>query len=124
MPCCDILIAYPIHSRDNVNKSYDRRIEHLRKHYSANQIGSYTTQGFKLLRIGLCDEDAANFLQDLPEPTFCVKISILRTGDILYANKKVTKEWVAPPQDKNLKQIYWSASQLEKWQPILTTSRT
>lgn len=116
MTCFDITIAYPIHERTNVNKSYDKHIDHLRKHYNANLLGTFVQNGEKHLRIALCDLDAANFLRDVPQPTYCIRIHLLRTGKILYTNRKSLWEWTPPPQDPILKKVYWSASQLEKWQ--------
>ncbi len=117
MVCFDIVIGYPVSSRWESNRAFDARIEHLRKHYRADGLGEAYEGDLKLVRLALCDEDAVAFLRDVPNPTFCLSIAILRTNTLLYTNYKVTGQYTKPPQHPLLKQVYWTASKLQKWQP-------
>jgi hypothetical protein len=118
MVCFDIVLAYPISPREASNQVFAQRIEHLRKHYRADSLGELYQGGLKLTRFAICDEDAIAFLRDVPNPTFCLSIALLRTDTLLYSNYKVTGQTRKPPQDSLLKQVYWTASKLEKWQPV------
>jgi len=119
MVCFDIEIAYPVSERRQTNQTYERRIEHLRHHYRADPLSQEFYGAYKHLRFALCDEDAVSFLRDVPQPTFCVSIKLLRSDSFLYSNGKYTKRWIKAPKHLLLKKIYWTASSLEKWQPRL-----
>jgi hypothetical protein len=118
MVCFDIVIGYPVSSRRESNSTFDTRIEHLRKHYRADSLGEAYEEGLKLIRFAICDEDAIAFLRDVPSPTFCLSIALLRKDTLLYTNYKATGQYTKPPQHPLLKQVYWTASKLEKWQPL------
>ena len=120
MVCFDIEIAYPISERYQTNRTYERRIEHLRDHYRGDLLSQRFEGNLKLVRFALCDEDGVAFLRDLPQPTFCVSIKVLRTDVYLYTNYKHTKQVCTPPKHLLLKKIFWTASSLEKWQPLIS----
>jgi hypothetical protein len=120
MVCFDIVLAYPLSPRHASNEVFAQRIEHLRKHYGADSLGEAYQGNLKLTRFAVCDEDAIAFLRDVPHPTFCVSIFLLRTTTPLYTNYKATGHYIKPPQHLLLKKVYWTASKLEKWQPIQT----
>jgi hypothetical protein len=86
MVCFDIVLAYPVSSRWQSNEAFAGRIEHLRKHYRADTLGEAYDEGLKLIRFAICDEDAVAFLRDVPSPTFCLSIAMLRTNTLLYTN--------------------------------------
>ena len=117
MVCFDIVLAYPLSSRHRANEVFDQRLEHLRKHYRADSLGELYEGGLKLTRFAICDEDAVAFLRDVPNPTFCISITLLRSDTLLYSNYKATGQSIRPPQHLLLKQVYWTAAKLEKWQP-------
>ncbi len=117
MVCFDIELAYPLSQRNESNLAYEQRLEHLRKHYRADGIETTYKKNLKVVRFAVCDEDAIGFLRDVPPPTFCLSIKILRTDVYLYKNYKATGQYVYPPHLLLLKQVYWKASQLQKWQP-------
>lgn len=117
MVCFDIEIACPVSERNQTNQTYERRIEHLRRHYRGDPLSHRFEGSLKILRFALCDEDAIAFLRDVPQPTFCVSIKILRTNVYLYTNRKYTKQSCVPPKHLLLKKMFWTASSLEKWQP-------
>lgn len=119
MVCFDIEIAYPVSERYQTNQTFERRIEHLRHHYRGDPLSQRFEGGFKHLRFAFCDEDTFAFLRDVPQPTFCVSIKLLRSDLYLYHNFKYTKQYVKPPRHLLLKKIFWTASSLEKWQPVL-----
>lgn len=115
MVCFTITIAYPLSSRERNNLVYEQRLEHLRKHYSADAIGQSYEGNEKYMTFALCDEDAVAFLRDLPQPTICISIRILRSDLLLYSNYTRTGTFVQPPRHLLLKKVYWRASQLQKW---------
>jgi hypothetical protein len=116
MVCFDVEIAYPLNKRTNVNQTFERRIEHLRRHHRGDILCQSFQGNLKHIRLAFCDEDTIAFLRDVPQPTFCVKIKLLRSDLFLYSNFKYTNTWVKPPKHLLLKKIYWTASSLEKWQ--------
>ncbi len=118
MVCFDVEIAYPISSRFQTNQTFERRIEHLRKHHRGDPLSQSFQGNLKHIRLAFCDEDAVAFLRDVPQPTFCVSIKLLRSDLLLYSNFKYTTTWVKPPRHPLLKKIYWTASSLEKWQTL------
>jgi hypothetical protein len=115
MVCFELEIAYPLQSREDSNLTYLERIHHLSKHYRADPIQSSRNGSFLHLVFAVCNEDASGFLRDLPFPTFCVKIRILRSDTLLYSNYKYTGIYVYPPKLYLLKQVYWQASSLQKY---------
>ncbi len=117
MVCFDIVLAYPVSPRAVSNETYSQRIEHLRKHYRADNLGETYDGNLKIVRFAVCDEDAIAFLRDVPNPTFCLCIKVLRTHAVLYSNYKATGHYTKAPKHPLLKQDYWTASKLEKWQP-------
>lgn len=123
MVCFTITIAYPLSAREKNNMVYEQRLEHLRKHYRADSISQRYEGNEKHVTFALCDEDAIAFLRDLPQPTACVSVGIMRTDIVLYSNYKRTGVFVQPPHNLLLKKVYWRAAQLQKWDPF-TTSKT
>ncbi len=117
MVCFDIVLAYPVSPRWQSNEAFAARLEHLRKHYRADSLGETYEGNLKLIRFAICDEDAVAFLRDVPNPTFCISIFLLRTNTALYSNYKATGHYTKPPRHPLLKQVYWTASKLQKWQP-------
>ena len=118
MVCFTITIAYPLNSRYSVNDAYEVRIEHLRKHYRADCLSQSYEGHEKHITFAMCDEDAVAFLRDVPQPTTCISVGILRTDILLYSNCKRTGIFVQPPHNHLLKKVYWRAAQLQKWDPI------
>lgn len=119
MVCFEIMLAYPVSERKRNNVVFDTRMEHLRKHYRADSLGETYDKNMKYTIYAVCDEDAVAFLRDVPNPTFCVSIKILRTDAVLYSNYKFTGKYIQPPHHLLLKKVYWRAAQLQKWQPTL-----
>jgi hypothetical protein len=115
MVCFEIEIAYPIQKRQHSNTTYQKRIQHLQKHYCADPVAIKHNESFQHFTFAICDEDAVGFLRDLPFPTFCVKVAILRTNVLLYSNYKYTGVYVYPPRNQLLKRVYWQASSLQKY---------
>ena len=116
MVCFDITLAYTSSQNYRTRVTQERRLEHLRKHYNADSIGTpLEKNGILYRRFALCDEDAVGFLRDIPEPVYCIQIKILRTESLFYSFWKATNIAVTPPRKhKLLKDVYWSASQLER----------
>lgn len=121
MVCFEIEIAYPL-TREKSNVVYERRISHLRKHYCADPLHSERNGEFQHETFAVCDEDAVGFLRDLPIPTFCVKIKILRTDIFLYTHYKYTGIYVYPPKHILCKKVYWQASSLQKYYTCIPTT--
>jgi len=119
MVCFDVEIAYPLTERRRNNLVFEQRVEHLRKLYRGDRLSKTMKNGFQHERFSFCDGDTFAFLRDVPEPTFCVSIKLLRSDLYLYHNFKYTKQCVKPPKHLLLKKIFWTASSLEKWQPVL-----
>ena len=118
MVCFEIMMAYPLSNRKQNNAAFDTRMEHLRKHYRADSLGETHHNGYKYVIYAMCDEDAIAFLRDVPYPTVCVSIKILRSDILLYSNYKITRKYVEPPHHLLLKKVYWRASQLQKWHKL------
>lgn len=119
MVCFEVEIAYPLIAREDSNLTFLERIYHLSKHYRADAISTSRNGSFLHLTFAICNEDASGFLRDLPFPTFCVKIRILRSDNLLYSNYKYTGIYVYPPKLLLLKQVYWQASSLQKYYQAL-----
>lgn len=115
MVCFDITVAYPLQRRHATNILQHQRIEHLRKHFNADILGSKNVNDIMYVRFAVCDEDAIGLLHDIPHPIYCVQISILRSRELFYSFKKITGLSVVPPRDSLLlKRVFWGASQLER----------
>ena len=115
MVCFDILLAYPIQNRNVMNVLQTRRLDLLRKQYNADIYELAEVNDTVYVRVIVCDESAVGFLRDVPPPIYCTQIRLLWNKKILYSFKKVTGESIVPPRDSLiLKQVYWSASQLER----------
>jgi hypothetical protein len=117
MVCFDITLAYPSDTTYKARVTQEKHLEHLRRNHNADTLGSSEKDGggFVYRRFALCDEDAVGLLWDIPHPVYCVSIKILRTDILLYSCWKLTQQYVIPPRkSKLLKDIYWSASQLER----------
>ena len=115
MVCFDISIVYPLQKREKINVVQIQRLEHLRKYYNADIIETKKEAGHVIVRYAVCDFDAVGLLRDISDPLYCVEIKILRTNICLYSFKKITGVSILPPRDSNLlKQVYWTASQLER----------
>ena len=117
MVCFDVEIAYPVSERHQNNVVFEQRIEHLRKLHRGDILSKKFEGNLQHQRFSFCNEDAFAFLRDVPQPTFCVSIKLLRSDLYLYKNYKYTKQCVKPPKHLLLKKIFWTASSLEKWQP-------
>jgi hypothetical protein len=115
MVCFDITLAYPTLQSYKATLTQEQRLEHLRKHYNADTLGTSRENGIVYVRFAVCDEDAVGLLRDIPHPVYCIQIKILRRNSLLYSFWKVTNIEVIPPRNhKVLKDVYWSASQLER----------
>lgn len=115
MVCFDITVAYPLQQRQKNNIVQEQKMEHIRKSFNADILGSFVKENIQYIRFAVCDEDAFGLLRDIPQPVYCVEISILRTKDLFYSFKKITGLKVIPPRDiLLLKKVYWAASQLER----------
>jgi hypothetical protein len=116
MVCFDITLAYPLQEQKATQHFLQkRRLEHLRKYFNADILGTTTQAGEVIIRFAVCDFDAASLLRDIPEPMYCVQIKILREETLLYSNFKKTGTKVIPPRYSSvLKEVYWNASQLER----------
>jgi hypothetical protein len=119
MVCFIVEIAYPFVERHQNHLVFEQRIEHLRKLHCGDRLSKTLQNGFQHQRFSFCDEDTFAFLRDVPEPTFCVSIKLLRSDLYLYSNYKYTSKSIKPPKHLLLKKIFWTASSLEKWQPRL-----
>lgn len=110
MVCFEIEISLLLHQRSN-QAALERQIQHLARHCTADlrklSIGA-STMNYSLR---LCDESAACFLRDCPTPFHVKKITILRTGELLYLHRKHHE----PPPIKLLKDVYWLAKSTERW---------
>ena len=113
MPCFVITVVYPPHERDVVNR--------VNSTYFTKFIGNYrgvcntsTMWNHTIYDIVLCDEEAAAFLRDLPEPFIVAYILYRSSGQIFYKHSKIQREPIPPPRnDKVLMDIYWNASACE-----------
>jgi hypothetical protein len=115
MVCFDITLAYPSDTPYKARGTQEKHLEHLRRNHNADSLGSSKEDGFVYTRFAVCDEDAVGLLRDIPHPVYCVSIKILRTDIVLYSCWKVTQQYVIPPRKCTLlKDVYWSASQLER----------
>ena len=117
MVCFELLLTYPIHSREVVNRIADVRMGHLFKHSSATCLEKLTTETHRLYRVSVCDEDAYMLLRYSPERMGCLWVRFLYAQALLYTNSKATELWIRPPRDPLLKKVYWAASKLEKATP-------
>ena len=115
MVCFDITLAYPLGNSYKGLLVQEQRMEHLRRYHNADILGSKTEDGVVYMRFAICDEEAVALLRDMPTPVYCVQIKILRTEGLLYSFWRLTQTKCVPPRDsKLLKDVYWSASQLER----------
>jgi hypothetical protein len=114
MVCFDILLAVPIGTKRQTLGNL-MRMDHIQKNYSTDVLGCFELNGYLLIRVAACDSDAVGILQDVPCPFFCVQVKLLRTDRLLYRNFKATGDSKRPPRDLTvLKDVYWSATKLEK----------
>lgn len=114
MVCFDILLAVPIQTKRQTLGNC-LRLDHIRKHYSADSLGFQTIGRYMFFRLAVCDTDAVGVLRDLPCPFFCVWVKFLRSDTLLYSYTKATGSRIVPPRDsKLLKDMYWSAAKLER----------
>jgi hypothetical protein len=124
MVCFDITLAVPLYQSYKRNVVQMQRIEHLRKANNADVLGCVKENDIEYIRFAACDEDAVGLLRDAPHPVYCVQVKLLRTENLLYSFYKATLKKVIPPRDnKVLKDIYWSASQLERNYVFILASR-
>jgi hypothetical protein len=115
MVCFDILLAYPSDIQYKSRITQEQRLEHLRRYHNADNLGSSEEDGRVYIRFAVCDEDAVGFLRDIPHPVYCISIKMLRTDIVLYSFWKLTQRNVIPPRNSTLlKDVYWSANQLER----------
>jgi hypothetical protein len=115
MVCFNILLAYPIRTKNVMNLLQTRRLHLLQRKYNADifEVGQDNNTAF--VRITACDEEAVGILRDIPSPIYCVEIRMLWSKELLYGFKKITGVNAVPPRDSLLlKQVYWGASQLER----------
>lgn len=116
MTCFEIILAVPVFERQTMNVLNDKKIAQLRKSYNADICKQKTAENQTVFQILVCNEDAVGFLQDLPSPVVCLRVSLVHEKTLLYSNYKKTHTKTIPPRELLLKQVYWSASQLERHQ--------
>lgn len=117
MVCFELLLTYPIPTRELVARIAEVRMDHLFKHSSATCLERLSTTTHRLYRVSVCDEDASMLLRYSPEGTGCLWVRFLHAKTLLYSNSKATELWIRPPRDPLLKKVYWAASKLEKATP-------
>jgi hypothetical protein len=114
MPCFNITVLCPPHPKKIVNDMnalyFLKYMYRFRAIYKRSVIASHTVYD-----IVLCDEDAALFLRDLPQPFIVASIVFTFSGEIFYKHAKIRREAVPPPhRDKILMDVYWNAIACEK----------
>jgi hypothetical protein len=114
MVCFDIVLAFPLGTKQQTLGNV-MRMDHIQENYVADVVGCFELNGYLVFRLAACDKDAVGILRDLPCPFFCLQVKLLRTDRILYRNFKATGDSKRPPRDSTiLKDVYWSATNLEK----------
>ncbi len=93
-----------------------RALQNLVRVHRANLITSGEMNGYVVSEVVLCDEDAAAFLRDLPEPYLIAAIVIRSQKVLFYTNPlmRTDKRPVPPRRGTVEKDIYWWAAKCEK----------
>lgn len=113
MVCFHLVIGYEEDKRDVINVMNKKRLEHICRSYNAD-MSNLVLEGTRYsVSVAACDQDAVGILRDIPAGMYCISINILRTDILVYSHYKVTQTKVVPPRNFLLKQVYWTASQLE-----------
>jgi hypothetical protein len=110
MVCFELEVSLILHQRSN-EAALDRQIQHLVRHCNADLRNFTQTVGAMDYSIRVCDQSAASLLRDFPTPFNVKKITLMRTGEILYLHRKHSM----PPRIPLLKDIYWLAKSTERW---------
>ena len=93
-----------------------RTIENLARAHRANLLSTGEMNTYSVSEITVCDEDAAAFLRDLPEPFLIAAIVIRLSKELFYTNPllKTEKRPVPPRRGSVEKDVYWWAASCEK----------
>ena len=114
MPCFTITVMYPPHERHVVNRVNGTYfIKFIRRYGGVCRVS--VLHGHPVYDIILCDEDAAAFLRDLPEPYLVAYIVYTSSNKLFYKHAKIRRTPVPPPHnDKLLMDVYWNAVATER----------
>ena len=109
MVCFELEISLHLQQRSN-QAALEQRIQHLARHCNADirKLSTGSTMDY-VLRV--CDEATVCFLRDCPTPFHVKKITILRTGELLYLHRNHHQ----PPSIKLFQDVYWLAKSTERW---------
>ncbi len=116
MTCYTIFTLYPLQDNPRINLMNQRALQNLVRVHRANLITSGEMNGYVVSEVVLCDEDAAAFLRDLPEPYLIAAIVIRSQKVLFYTNPlmRTDKRPVPPRRGTVEKDIYWWAAKSEK----------
>lgn len=123
MPCFTITVVYPPHKKDVVNRMNGTYfIKYVERYGGVCRISAIADHA--VYDIILCDEDAAAFLRDLPEPFIVAYILYTSSGRLFYKHAKIQKRPIPPPHnDKVLMDVYWNASACERnFKPLVSVT--
>jgi len=107
-------VVYPPHEKELVNNmNHTHFIKRVGRYGGVCRLS--TISNHTVYDIVLCDEEAAGFLRELPEPFIVAYIIYSSSGQIFYKHAKIQREHVPPPHNnKVLMDVYWNASACEK----------
>ncbi len=116
MTCYTIFTLYPLQDNPRINLMNQRALQNLVRVHRANLITSGEMNNYIVSEVVLCDEDAAAFLRDLPEPYLIGAIVIRSQKVLFYTNPlmRTDKRPVPPRRGTVEKDIYWWAAKCEK----------
>ncbi len=119
MPCFRILFVCPAFQNEKRNISNEQYVIKLGREYAA-KIEKFDEQnGLVSYATNLCENEAADFLRDLPTPFYVLWIRPMREVEdeqFLYKNPHVYPRYRnALPHLSHEKEIFWNARQMERF---------
>ena len=116
MPCFRIHFLCPEFDQTRRNLSNDRHVAILARQYAAKLGKINRSDGLVSYVTTLCENEAAEFLRDLPSPFFVDAIVNLGTEEFLYKNPYLYERYRNPlPHIHYEKKIFWNARQMERF---------
>ncbi len=116
MTCYIIRFVYKHAGRSKGIRSNEHFLANMSREYRSAIEKMAEFEDHTLYGVSLCDEDAAHFLRDLPSTYFCDQIMNMSDKSFLYKNIKIYDGYRnSLPSNKEQKNIFWNAKQMERW---------
>lgn len=120
MTCFFIVVSFPEEfPRRSMKAMNEKRMQILLRTRHPQYFKKTTLDGYEY-EVALCDEDAIQFLNDIPQPLYVKEIRHQYTPNcLLFSNR-----WLSGAQETNWKPrsviekgVFWAAKATERWTP-------